>query len=226
MSMAEHATGVDATEVSYIIHSVPEAPAIIINYPGYGGSVDGFNGKYKKMAELMVERKLGAVVRMENRTNLGPNYLVGDLRQVLDKVTAHNSGYAKPGALVYLMGASAGAGAIAAVAADYPVVTKILLFEPAGNAGEKIIQQGLARYKGSLNIVVGSGKDAIGEEYASKLIGWARQASRKELVVLPDCDHNFSGERNGMILSKAPFWAFAEGGDPTFPSPKGGTVLY
>ena len=42
--------------------------------------------------------------------------------------------------------------------------------------------------------------------------------------MIPNCNHQFFGEANGKIMSKAPLWAFA--GDTTFPSPEGGKKLY
>lgn len=210
------------------VHASHLAPALIVNYPGYGGTIEGYNNKYVTLANHMAECSLGAVIRMPNTLHEGRDYsksVIEDLRAVI-KFAIDRAGMLcnceKPD--IYLMGSSAGGGAIAAVAGEYPAVTKILLLEPAGNAGGEIMQQGLARYRGDLFIVVGSGKDAIGTKYGSKLVEWATQARRKELVVLKGCDHNFSGKRNGQIMAKAPFWAF--GGDTTFPSPDGGLVLY
>lgn len=49
-------------------------------------------------------------------------------------------------------------------------------------------------------------------------------AKIRKLEVIPNCGHQFIGETNGKIMSKAPLWAFA--GDTTFPSPDGGKRLY
>ncbi len=53
---------------------------------------------------------------------------------------------------------------------------------------------------------------------------WATKAKLRKVVTVPDYDHQFTGETNGRILSKAYLWAFK--GDETYPSPEGGIKLY
>jgi fermentation-respiration switch protein FrsA (DUF1100 family) len=121
------------------------------------------------------------------------------------------------------MGFSAGAGAIAAVAADYPAVKKILLIAPAGDAGNRNVAN-LAHFRGEVFITVGAWDEVVGMHAGECFMELAKTATKKNLVIVPRCDHQFRGRKNGMILSKAPLWAFAE--DAAYPSSEGGIALY
>lgn len=108
------------------IHNCPESNVIIINYPGYEGDIDDYQGKYRTLAELICRKGLGAVIRMSNQCRSGFLYeksIVADLRATIDYALANaaNICSAREPAL-YLMGFSAGAGAIAIVASDYPQI--------------------------------------------------------------------------------------------------------
>jgi dienelactone hydrolase len=209
------------------IHSHPQASAIVINYPGYNGDIDGYNGKYAKIAHLIKGNNVAAVVQMGNEDRLGFIYeesLIGDLRATIEYVLANAASIcATANPDVYLMGFSAGAGAIAAVAADYPSVKKILLIAPAGDAGNGNIAN-LARYQGEIYITVGGFDEVVGMHAGEIFMELATLATKKTFVIVPCCDHQFRGKQNGMILSKAPFWAFC--GENTYPSSRGGVVLY
>lgn len=197
---------------------------IIVNYPGAGGHIDGYNEKYKRLATYMQDKNLGAVVRSGNR--MLPSFTVDtDLRAMLD-YTLENareiSGSEYPD--IFLMGASAGASAIAAAAHEYPQVKRILLLAPSGNAGDRI--NNLQYFNGEVYIVIGDNDEVVGTEAGQTFYDLARNASRRELFVLPNCDHNFKGTLNGRIMSQAPFYAFTTGEKPKFPDPHGGIILY
>ena len=198
---------------------------VTVIYPGYRGDVNGYNNKYQKIAELFSGKGIGAVVRMSNHEIPDVEYsksLKGSLRSVINHILQHSKeicGCDSP--RLYLMGVSAGASAIAAVAHEYDEVEKILLIEPSGDAGIDDVKTGLSKYTGEVYIVGGANSHIKGGEFFSNLVVSAKV---NKLVIIPDCDHQFRGKVNGMIFSKAPLWAFAE--DPTFPSPDGGIELY
>jgi pimeloyl-ACP methyl ester carboxylesterase len=125
---------------------------------------------------------------------------------------------------LYVMGFSAGAGAIAIVSADYPQVKKVLLIAPSVDAGKMAIEEKFGRFRGEVYIAVGEYDESVGKEAGEYFLGLATAAREKTLVIIPNCDHQFQGWINGKIMSKAPFWAFA--GDESFPSPEGGVLLY
>lgn len=120
-----------------VVHPRLDANNIVVNYPGRGGHIDGYRDKHRKMAEHMTKH-IGAVVRMPNLEWPYEDYsetVVEDLRSTLNSILADSSdicGTASPTLL--LLGYSAGASAIAAVAGDYPTVKRILLMAPSTNA--------------------------------------------------------------------------------------------
>ncbi|MFH0832652.1 MAG: hypothetical protein V1900_02965 [Candidatus Aenigmatarchaeota archaeon] len=199
---------------------------IAINYPGVGGSIDGYADKYLKLANLIQEKNIAAVVRTGNHPWAGFQYeksLVDDLRTVIDyslEASKDICGSKEPE--LYLMGFSAGASAVAAIAHEFEKVSRILLLAPSGDAGDSIVN--LGKYKGDVYITVGENDEIVGQEAGLFFYDMATGAKSRKLVIVPNCDHQFRGEINGMIMSKAPLWAFA--GDKTFPNPECGIKLY
>jgi len=53
------------------IHDCAESNVIILNYPGYEGDIDGYQGKYRTLAELIRRKGMGAVIRMNNHARHG-----------------------------------------------------------------------------------------------------------------------------------------------------------
>jgi hypothetical protein len=150
---------------------------------------------------------------------------VDDLRATIDYALANAGSICstrEPD--LYLMGISAGAGAIAVVAAEYRQIKKVLLLAPSVDAGKAAIEEAFGKFRGEAYIAVGEYDECVGKEAGDYFLGLATAASKKTLVVTPNCDHQFQGLVNGKIMSKAPFWAFA--GDESLPSPEGGVILY
>ena len=216
-------------DFTYPITVAPsQTGVIIINYPGYNGSLGGYEDKYIKIAGLLLGERVGSVVlthNVEDERTPFRRLSVARLRNVIELAILNAQewcGSAEPD--IYLMGHSAGASASAAVLGYYPQVKKALLTSPSGNAGDRAMQEGLLNYRGELFVTVGEREHAGFHRMASAVIAWAPNARIKQHRVIPGCDHQFTGRQNGKILSKAPFWAFA--GDQTFPDPEGGVVLY
>ena len=209
---------------AYLHYGVWVAPkATIINIPGYQSDVNGFNDKYVKLADYLVNRHLLQVVRMPNVTRpagrLYTESLLADVREVCGWVQKNC------GLPIYLMGFSAGGFAAAVVAAQNPHISKILLMEPSASKSllGEFPRSTLERYTGEVCIVIGD-HDGVGLPVGELYRDSFSKASRRELVVINNCDHQFTGTVNGQIMAKAPLWAFA--GEKTFPSPDGGIVLY
>lgn len=210
------------------IHDCPECNVIIINYPGYQGDVDGYHGKYRTLADLIRRRGIGSVIRMDNQLRYGFRYeksVVADLKATIEYALANSASICssrEPD--LYLMGFSAGAGAVAIVAADYPQIKRVLLLAPSVDAGKSAIEEAFGKFRGEVYIAVGEYDECVGREAGDYFLGLATAARKKMLVVIPSCDHQFQGLVNGKIMSKAPFWAFAD--EKSFPSPDGGMILY
>ena len=196
---------------------------ILINYPGAEGDIHGYNRKYETLANHIVDSELAAVVRSGNP-------YVGkwdtSIRKMLDYVLEHSQeicGSKEPE--LYLMGFSAGAGSISTLAWEYPEVTKILLMAPAIGVGEDAVAKGLRQFTGEVYIVIGDSDEVVKPTAGEIFFNFCDVASRKELFVIEDCDHQFKGEKNGRILSHAPFYAFLDE-KPVFPDYDAGIFLY
>ncbi len=196
---------------------------ILINYPGSEGDIHGYNRKYETLANYIAGSALASVVRTGNP-------YVGNwdtsLRKMLDYALEHAHeicGSKNPE--VYLMGFSAGAGSISTLAWEYPEVTKILLIAPAINVGADLVSRGLRQFTGEVYIVIGDSDEVVKPDAGELFFNFCDVASRKELVVVENCDHQFKGEKNGRILSQAPFYAFLDE-KPVFPDHASGIFLY
>ena len=200
---------------------------IIIIVPGINGDIDGYADKYKVLALHMQSDNLGAVIRTDNEMIAG--YLPDvKLRAALqyERENAY-SVCGEPEPEVMLMGFSAGASAIAAIAHEYPEVKRILLFAPSGDMTEKLVKGGLKKFKGEVYIVQGEKDEVVGPKAGKLFNDLATSAIHKELFMIPNCNHQFMGEVNGRIMSEGPYYAFSETtSKPKFPNPKGGIKLY
>ncbi len=201
---------------------------IVVNYPGITGDIDGYNNKYGQQADFVQEKGIGTVVRMGNQyfDELPyPEGMIDNFRFVLDYCLANGAELSgKQDPKLYLMGFSAGASTIAAVAGDYSSVEKISLMAPSGDAGQDVIEKGLGKFTGEVYITVGDRDEIVGPQAGQIFYDIAHSARLRKLKIIPNCNHQFFGEVNGKIMSKVPLWAFAS--DNTFPSPEGGKKLY
>ena len=203
---------------------------IVINYPGLDADIDGYANKYGNLGDFLQE-KVGAVLRTDNPHYAGFRYensVQEHLRAVIDYALQHSqeiSGKDADEVSMYLMGFSAGASGIAAVAHKYPQVKKILLMAPSGDAGQEAVAEGLKQYTGECHIVIGENDEIVGVEAGNLFASMATAVSVVRSVIIPDCDHQFRGETNGRIMSAAPLWAFAGVGGER-PSPEDGITLY
>jgi pimeloyl-ACP methyl ester carboxylesterase len=210
------------------VHPNESSGTIVMIYPGHKSHIDGYNREYETIARELKKKGVGAAVQVENRERHGfvyANSVIDDLKAAVDHVILHASeicGQNDP--VIYLMGVSAGAAAVAAVAGSYPQIEKILLIAPSGDAEERRVRKSLASFPGKVFVVVGEQDEVVGVESAQYFMELAIAAEMRKLVTVPKCDHGFRSRQNGIVLSKAPFWAFR--GDDSFPSPEGGIVLY
>lgn len=199
---------------------------MILIYPGLDGHIDGYQSKYRTLARYMQREKLGAIVRSSNPYS-ALHTEDTSLQRVIEYALEHAAaicGSTTPEMM--LMGFSAGAGAIAAIAYRYECISRILLVAPAENVGQEAIRTGLRNFRGQLYVFIGANDEIVGTQIGQKFLDCATLSSHKELFIIPDCDHYFSGENNGRILSQMPFYAFAEGEKGPFPVPNGGIHLY
>lgn len=204
-----------------------ESKHILLAMPGWDGHIDGYAQKYAKLASFIVEKDVAAVVRSGNHPVSGVDFeisCVEQLRAMADHALANASricGNNAPSLL--LMGFSAGASAIAAIASSTPEVEGILLLAPSADAGAAAVQASMEAFTGNAHVIVGDQDQVVGD-FPRQVASWSPPGARRELVLLPKCDHQFRGANNGRIMSQAPLWAFSEL-DP-FPHPTAGRLLY
>ena len=209
------------------VHPCPGG-RIIINYPGTGGSHDGYCGKHRKIAGLLQSGSMAAVIRMDNPGKAPYGYatwLRDRLRHVIqfaleESVTICGSHTPE----IYLMGFSSGASAIASIAHEFDLVIKILLIAPIMNRKGNGSLTKLDQYRGEIAVVVGDADTVAPPSVSREFYTLAKNSKRRRLEVVPRCDHQFRGERNARILSKLAAWAFDS--KEEFPSPEGGVALY
>lgn len=93
---------------------------------------------------------------------------------------------------------------------------------------EKMLKDGLTKYRGEVVIVQGENDRMVGRDAGSKYLQFLTNVSSSEIFMIPDCNHQFMGEKNGRIMSAAPFYVFARNRfeRPAFPDPAGGIKLY
>ena len=123
---------------------------------------------------------------------------------------------------ICLAGFSAGGSAVVAVAPLFPGIKKVLLVS-AYDSVDWFFLSGVRRYTGEVYVAYGE-QDQAAAILAMMMPSLAKSARTVYARGVPHCDHSFSGETNGKVLSKAYLWAFA--GDDGFPSPEGDVPLY
>ena len=193
---------------------------MLVNSPGLGVCKDGENGKFGEVAAFLQELDVASVILYQSsladfafkKVNMEA-LLMDNLRTVLSYATSNAQvicGSNKP--VLFVSGHSAGASTTAAVGPENPQVSKMLLISPSGDIDPSIVKESLSKYAGELYVISGDKDYVISPEAAHALAEWATKAKIKRIVTVPDCDHDFSGERNGQLFSEAYLWAFKRDG--------------
>ncbi|MCA9381872.1 hypothetical protein KC660_00495 [Candidatus Dojkabacteria bacterium] len=188
-----------AFELPIAIHKL-ESPNILIVYPGANGSIDGYEDKYIKLANLTIKNKASAVVRSPNPYMLsqGWDYNLRKLIEYVIKNSIEISGTKTPN--IHILGVSIGAGAVASIAWEYPQVNKIILVAPADTNILDQVQDGLNRFDEEVRIFVGENDEACGVKGAKRFYKGCVNSKPKSLKIIPNCDHHFSGKVNQEIF--------------------------
>lgn len=184
---------------------------LVINIPGYGGTPTGYEDKYIKIAKMLQDKDLASFFSVDNSFDANDmfhrEYYTQRMLQKLSPLfEAVRIGKHKE---VYLMGTSAGASIIPILTEMYPeIITKILLTAPSENTPLELSIPAIKKFKGEVSIIVGNDDNIVGIEPAAYLYAASLNASMTQMVTIPNCDHNFSGEYNGRLFSAAVLWAF------------------
>src|SRR5215475_3265871 len=82
--------GVRTIKIPLVIHPCSGNGIIIIIYPGAGGDIDGYQDKYKKLARVLTDKKVGTVIRLGNHPIDGVDWRTS-VNTVLQSATEHAS---------------------------------------------------------------------------------------------------------------------------------------
>lgn len=190
---------------------------ILINSPGLGGSKDGEEGIFSKIAKTLEAKNLASMVRYESslfdfafkKIGMEP-LLMDNLRAVINYSLEHAKdicGSDQPE--LFLAGYSAGASTTAAISAEYKQTVKMLLIAPSVDIDPATVEKSLSEYTSELYLISGD-KDQVINSQALNTIGqWAKNTKYKKIITIPNCDHDFSGKQNKQIFKQAYLWAFS-----------------
>jgi dienelactone hydrolase len=196
---------------------------LLIIYPGLDASLDGESRqftqahpfRYRRLAERLQAEGAAAVVRLANPPcgYYGDGQVAVDrLAGAIDYALAHARamcGHPRPE--LCLMGFSAGAGAVAALAGTYQP-KRLLLVAPSGDAGPRRIVAGLREYTGQLVILVGEQDKVVGRDAACLFDEISPSACPKEVRLVPGCDHFFTSPDHDQLLEETSLRIFADPG--------------
>src|SRR5262249_15384275 len=205
--------------VELAAHPATCARLVIIS-PGLNATRDGESRhftqahpfRYRHLAERLRSEGVAAVLRIANPPcgYYGDGQVAVDrLARVLDYALAHAQalcGQRCPE--LCLLGFSAGAGAVAALAGDYPP-QPLLLIAPSGDVGPRRIIAGLKEYAGQLVLLVGEQDEVVGRDAACLFDEISPAARPKQVLFVPDCDHFFTRPDHDQLLEETSLRVFA-----------------
>jgi dienelactone hydrolase len=210
------------------VHPAGSDRLVVIN-PGLNATIEGEGprhtrahpDRYRRIARRLQSGRVAAVLRTANPC---PDYgRYGE--RALDRLRrAIGYGQDHAGAIcgvdrpeLCLMGFSAGAGAVAALASEFQP-KRMLLVAPSGDVGPGRIIGGLKDYAGELLLMVGEEDEVVGRDAACLFDELSPAACRKQVLYVPGCDHCFTGDDHDALLEETAFRAF-QGGDILAPVP-------
>lgn len=179
-----------------------DSDTILLTVPGVDGSIDGYQDKYKKIAESIREQHGAAVVRMNNPF-ISSFHWDSNVRQAIDYIQQNAKDISSSDTIdLVIMGHSAGASVVAHVAHDYPFITRLLLTNPAVDLSFDKIAHGLQEFGGNkINILIGDQDHAMTKLDEITKIG---ESYRMRTIVLEGIDHDFSGKAGMNMFLSAP----------------------
>jgi len=178
---------------------------IIINIPGAGGSIDGYKSKYRNLGSYLQEKEIASLVRIPNDR---PQEPILTARTVIN-YTLDNSkeicGREKPE--LWLMGVSVGVAAILLTAWEYPEISKILVINPFIDfrSVREDVKKYLPRFEGEVFLAIGDEDTTDPKDRINYLKEYCNDISS---YIIPNCDHQLTGEKNVRILSQLPEYFF------------------
>jgi len=165
------------------IHPLPTKRVVLI-LPGVDGSVDGYEGKYIKMADQALAKGYG-VVRVSN-SFISSFHWEDNLRQAVEYINTNSQEHFDNSEVtISIIAHSAGASVAAWTAWEYPNIEKLILINAAAKLKPELIVSGLEQYNGDVHIVYGSKDPSV--DFIDQL------PSKYKTTIVDDADHMFSG---------------------------------
>jgi len=172
------------TSMDIRVHSIPTKRVVLI-LPGVDGSVDGYEGKYVKMANLAVAKGYG-VVRVSNPF-ISSFHWDDNLRHAIEYIRANSQEHFDSSEVtISIIAHSAGASVAAWTAWEYPNIEKLILINVAAKLKPELIVSGLERYNGDVSLVYGSKDPSV--DFVNQL------PMVSQPTVVEGADHVFSGK--------------------------------
>jgi len=173
---------------------------IFLTIPGVDGSVDGYENKYVRIAEDIQNKYGAAIVRMSNPYT-SSLFWESNIRQVLQFIEDNAKAITgKEDFELRIMAHSAGAAILAQIAWEYPLISRLLLVNPAMKLGPDKIKRGLSELNDKqITIMVGSKDPSILE---------TKELTTANTVVGEGADHNFSGDAFPLFLESPSKYLF------------------
>ncbi len=172
-------------EMDVRVHPLNSKTVVLI-LPGVDGSVDGYENKYVRMADKIVDEQQKAVVRVSNDF-ITSFHWEDNLRQAL--------GFIEDNALdlfgnkdvdIEIIAHSAGASVSSWIAWEYPNIKKLVLLNTAAALKPERIIGGIQQYANDVVFVYGSEDPSVA--FPGKL------PDTVEVQIIEGADHYFSGE--------------------------------
>lgn len=155
---------------------------MLLIMPGVDGSVDGYQGKYKTIAEQINQKYDTTVIRMSNPLNFAHDH-TRNFYEVMDYFEEH---YDTTRLKLDLVGHSLGGYVIGALAYAYDFVDKILMINPAISLDREDFKS-LSERDANLNhVLIGSNDPSY--KYRDEFAKYA------QVHIVDGADHYFSGD--------------------------------
>ena len=157
---------------------------VVLIVPGVDGSVDGYEGKYIKMADQALAKGYG-VVRVANPF-ISSFHWDDNLRQAIEYIITNSQEHLDNNEVtISIIAHSAGASVAAWVAWEYPNIEKLILINAAAKLKPELIVSGLEHYNGDTHLVYGSKDPSV--DFIGQL------PSKYKTTIVEGADHVFSG---------------------------------
>lgn len=164
----------------------------VIIFTGIGGSVDGFENKYAKIAENLKEKHNVSVFIFAVESW---NQFDSLLKMAMDKICEYYNSLKIEDFSLYAMGVSAGASILASNSFKYSQIKKVLAINPVLQMNYFKLLDGVKAFEGKTIFVFGENDDSA--KYCPLLEN--ENFKNAEIVIVKGADHQFTNNLKEFI---------------------------